>query len=65
VSDRIEHARRAKRPAAPEERAVERADGGGHGTVEAADAGYRIKHYLTLVRYTFAVNRLGLLSIWP
>src|SRR5690349_11276654 len=38
LPDRIEHARRAKWPPAAQERSIERADLGGDGAVEAANA---------------------------
>jgi hypothetical protein len=50
MTDRVEHARGAKRTAAPEKGAVERADLGGDGSVETTDTGDGFEHYLTLVR---------------
>ncbi len=44
MPDRIEHARRAERPATAQERGIERADRGSDGAVEAANAGNRIQH---------------------
>src|SRR3954471_18818115 len=56
MADRVEHARRTERSAAPKERIVERADRGGHGTVEAADAGNRIEHISDFSQIMISVN---------
>src|SRR5262249_59232088 len=45
-ADRVEHARRAQRPATPEKRGVECTDFRCDGAVEAADAGDGVQHII-------------------
>src|SRR5262249_16913212 len=56
MPDRIEYASCAQRPPAPEERGIERADSGGDGTVEAADAGDGVEHISDFSQIYATVN---------